>query len=68
MPEISTQTEERLIPEKEKAYLNLLIKYNSYSQDCVRCKGCDQKFAVEWYKRHNLKCKKFKTIDYQNCN
>ncbi len=68
MPEISTQTEERLIPEKQKAYLNLLIRYSSYSQDCVRCKGCGQKFLIERYKLHNLKCKKFKTIDYQNCN
>ena len=68
MPEISTQTEERLIPEKQKAYLNLLIKYNSYSQDCVTCKGCGQKFLIPMYKLHNLQCKKFKTNDYQNCN
>ena len=68
MPEIATQTEERFIQEKGRAYMNLLLKFYSYKQDCIVCKGCGAKFKISCFDIHKKSCKKFKTNDYLNCS
>ena len=67
MPEIATQTEERFIVEKSRAYLNLIIKFYSYKQDSVVCKTCGHKFKINHLDFHTKTCKRFNKTDYLNC-
>jgi len=67
MPEISTQTDPRDMIEPTKSYLNLLLTFKFYSQNCVKCKYSERPFQVNFLNKHRKDCKLCKEADYLNC-